>query len=166
MEVSYPFHSHLIGRSGKNVNRLMEETGTRIHFPDRNRISGQSKINEVVIHGEVTNLEDARQRIRVSHRRFSLFILVKWLHFILLFIAKVNVPVELFIDCCMEPILSIGESTLADYLSKNFGVILRLYPKIDGVNCQVNIRGQQDRMELLKQAFLYFGRLLLTPVVS
>ena len=67
MEVSYPFHLHLIGKSGKNINRLMEETGTRIHFPDQNRISGQSKSNGVVVRGEITNLEMARQRIRVSH---------------------------------------------------------------------------------------------------
>ena len=66
MEVSYPFHSHLIGRSGKNINLLMEETGTRIHFPDGNRISGQVKSNGIVIRGEIANLEIARQRIRVS----------------------------------------------------------------------------------------------------
>ena len=44
----------------------MEETGTRIHFPDGNRISGQVKSNGIVIRGEIVNLEIARQRIRVS----------------------------------------------------------------------------------------------------
>lgn len=66
MEVSYPYHSHLIGRSGQNINRLMQETKTRIHFPDRNRIAGQIKSNNVVIRGQLVALEDARQRIRVS----------------------------------------------------------------------------------------------------
>ena len=66
IEVSYPFHSHLIGRSGQNINRVMEETETRIHFPDRNRIAGESKSNSVIIRGPLANLENARQRIRVS----------------------------------------------------------------------------------------------------
>lgn len=65
MEVSYTFHSHLIGRSGQNINRLMEETDTRIHFPDRNRMTGEPKSNNVVIRGQMSNLEKARQRIRV-----------------------------------------------------------------------------------------------------
>lgn len=65
MEVSYPFHSHLIGRSGQAINGLMKETETRIHFPDRNRIAGQSKINSVVIRGHLADLDKARQRIRV-----------------------------------------------------------------------------------------------------
>ena len=66
IEVSYPFHSYLIGRSGQNINRVMEETETRIHFPDRNRIAGESKSNSVIIRGPLANLENARQRIRVS----------------------------------------------------------------------------------------------------
>jgi hypothetical protein len=70
MEVSYTFHSHLIGRSGQNINRVMEDTETRIHFPDRNRIAGESKSNSVVIRGPIANLENARQRIRVSYYLF------------------------------------------------------------------------------------------------
>jgi hypothetical protein len=66
MEVSYIFHSHLIGRAGKNINRVMD-TGTRIHFPDCNRIAGEFKRNSVIIRGPIANLENARQRIRVSH---------------------------------------------------------------------------------------------------
>lgn len=43
----------------------MEETDTRIHFPDRNRMTGEPKSNNVVIRGQMSNLEKARQRIRV-----------------------------------------------------------------------------------------------------
>ncbi len=32
MDVSYPFHSHLIGRSGQHINRLMEQTRTRYKY--------------------------------------------------------------------------------------------------------------------------------------
>ncbi len=67
MEVSYPFHSHLIGRSGQNVNQLMEQSGTRIHFPDTNRVAGHLKSNTVVVRGAMAAVENVRQRIRVSH---------------------------------------------------------------------------------------------------
>ena len=83
---------------------------------------------------------------------------------VLLFL-KASVPVELVVDCFIEPINSIGESSLADSFSKTFGVILRFYPKSDGVNCQVNIRGQQDRIELLKQAVASLSRITQTPLV-
>lgn len=73
IEVSYPFHSHLIGRSGRNINRIMEDTGTRIHFPDRNRIAGESKSNSVIIRGRLAGLEMARQRIRVIRYLFGNF---------------------------------------------------------------------------------------------
>ena len=66
MEVSYPYHSYLIGRSGVSINQVMEQTNTRIHFPDQNRISGQKKSNRVVIRGSMTDAENARQRIRVN----------------------------------------------------------------------------------------------------
>jgi len=67
MEVSYPFHSHLIGRSGQNVNKLMEQSGTRIHFPDTNRVAGHQKSNTVVVRGSMAAAENVRQRIRVRH---------------------------------------------------------------------------------------------------
>ena len=49
MEVSYPFHSHLIGRSGQNVNQLtMKQSGTWSYFTDTNRVAGNLKSNTVV----------------------------------------------------------------------------------------------------------------------
>ncbi|EFX86929.1 hypothetical protein DAPPUDRAFT_312371 [Daphnia pulex] len=140
MEVSYTFHSHLIGRSGQNINRVMEDTETRIHFPDRNRIAGESKSNSVVIRGPIANLENARQRIRA------------------------DVPVEFIVDCNIEKINSVGQTNLTHHFSSSFGVLLRFYPKIDGISCQVNIRGQQDRLQQLKDSVVYFGRLTDTLV--
>ena len=72
MEVSFPYHSHLIGRCGQNVNRVMDESGTRIHFPDRNRIVGEYKCNNVIIRGPIANIEQARIRIRVSHQQSAI----------------------------------------------------------------------------------------------
>ncbi|KAI9558075.1 hypothetical protein GHT06_014828 [Daphnia sinensis] len=142
IEVSYPFHSHLIGRSGRNINRIMEDTGTRIHFPDRNRIAGELKSNNVIIRGQLAGLEKARQRIRA------------------------DIPVEFVVDCSLERINSIGQPSLIHYFSTTFGVLLRFYPKIDGVDCQVNIRGQQNRVQHLKESVVYFGRLMHTSLES
>jgi protein bicaudal C len=66
LEISYPFHSHLIGRCGRTINSVMESTRTRIHFPDQNRIAGQKKSNQVIVRGQIADVEAARQRIRVS----------------------------------------------------------------------------------------------------
>ncbi|XP_045028337.1 protein bicaudal C homolog 1-B [Daphnia magna] len=136
IEVSYPFHSHLIGRSGKNINRTMKETGTRIHFPDRNRIASELKSNSVVIRGQPANLENARQRIRA------------------------DIPVEVIVDCSFERINAIGQSSLLQYFSTTFDVLLRFFPKIDGVNCQVNIRGHQNGIKELKDSVIYFRQLM------
>lgn len=37
MDVSHTEHSHVIGKGGINVQRVMQETGCHIHFPDSNR---------------------------------------------------------------------------------------------------------------------------------
>ncbi len=66
LEISYPFHSHLIGRCGRTINSVMEHTRTRVHFPDQNRIAGRKKSNQVVVRGQMNDVELARQRIRVK----------------------------------------------------------------------------------------------------
>lgn len=66
MEVSFTTHSHIIGRAGANINSVMNETSTKIHFPDQNRIAGERKSNEVTVSGELINVEMARRRIRVN----------------------------------------------------------------------------------------------------
>lgn len=45
IEVSHTVHSHIIGRGGQQINALMKETSTKIHFPDENRIAGERKSN-------------------------------------------------------------------------------------------------------------------------
>ena len=65
VQVSYNYHSHLIGRAGQYINLVMEKTNTRIHFPDQNRLDGYRKSNQVVIRGQLRDVEIARQKIRV-----------------------------------------------------------------------------------------------------
>ncbi|XP_026826107.1 protein bicaudal C isoform X2 [Ooceraea biroi] len=64
LDVSYTDHSHIIGKGGLTIKRVMEETGCHIHFPDSNRSNHQDKSNQVSIAGEIEGVERARARVR------------------------------------------------------------------------------------------------------
>ncbi|XP_066595085.1 protein bicaudal C homolog 1-like isoform X2 [Prorops nasuta] len=64
LDVSYTDHSHIIGKGGLTIKRVMEETGCHIHFPDSNRSNHQEKSNQVSIAGEMEGVEKARARVR------------------------------------------------------------------------------------------------------
>ncbi|XP_063243227.1 protein bicaudal C isoform X2 [Bacillus rossius redtenbacheri] len=64
MDVSYTDHSHIIGKGGLTIKKVMEETKCHIHFPDSNRNNAMEKSNQVSISGEVEGVEKARQRVR------------------------------------------------------------------------------------------------------
>ena len=65
MDVSHTDHSHVIGKGGNNIKRVMQETGCHIHFPDSNRGNHvQEKSNQVSIAGQPAGVESARAQIR------------------------------------------------------------------------------------------------------
>ncbi|XP_067932414.1 protein bicaudal C homolog 1-like isoform X2 [Watersipora subatra] len=64
MDVSHTEHSHVIGKGGNNIKRVMEDTGCHIHFPDSNRNNQSDKSNQVSIAGQPYGVEKARQKIR------------------------------------------------------------------------------------------------------
>ena len=65
MDVSYTDHSHIIGKGGNTIRRVMSETGCHIHFPDSNRSNPNEKSNQVSIAGrELDGVEMARARVR------------------------------------------------------------------------------------------------------
>lgn len=64
MDVSHTEHSHVIGKGGNNIKRVMDETGCHIHFPDSNRHSQGEKSNQVSIAGQPAGVEAARVKIR------------------------------------------------------------------------------------------------------
>ncbi|XP_061718546.1 protein bicaudal C isoform X2 [Cydia pomonella] len=64
IDVSYTDHSHIIGKGGLTIKRVMEETGCHIHFPDSNRTSAIEKSNQVSIAGDMERVERARARVR------------------------------------------------------------------------------------------------------
>eukprot|EP00794_Sanderia_malayensis_P016909 gene16909-18615_t len=63
MDVSFTDHSHIIGRGGNCIKRVMQDTGCHIHFPDSNRTSSD-KSNQVSIAGPPLGVEAARKQIR------------------------------------------------------------------------------------------------------
>ncbi len=67
LDVSYTDHSHIIGKGGLRIKRVMEETSCHIHFPDSNRNNEEEKSNQVSIAGEMANIEKARARVRVRY---------------------------------------------------------------------------------------------------
>merc|ERR1719203_2506702 len=64
MDVSYTDHSHIIGKGGNTIRRVMAETNCHIHFPDSNRSNPNEKSNQVSIAGEMEGVEKARARVR------------------------------------------------------------------------------------------------------
>lgn len=64
LNVSYTDHSHIIGRGGLTIKRVMEDTGCHIHFPDSNRSNPMEKSNQVSIAGDLEGVERARARVR------------------------------------------------------------------------------------------------------
>ncbi|KPJ03849.1 Protein bicaudal C [Papilio xuthus] len=64
IDVSYTDHSHIIGKGGLTIKRVMEDTGCHIHFPDSNRTSATEKSNQVSIAGDMERVERARARVR------------------------------------------------------------------------------------------------------
>ncbi|KAK9883318.1 hypothetical protein WA026_001498 [Henosepilachna vigintioctopunctata] len=64
MDVSYTDHSHIIGKGGYTIKRVMEETQCHVHFPDSNRSNPTEKSNQVSISGDIEGAESARSRVR------------------------------------------------------------------------------------------------------
>uniref|UniRef100_A0A8C7HEC4 Bicaudal C homolog 2 n=1 Tax=Oncorhynchus kisutch TaxID=8019 RepID=A0A8C7HEC4_ONCKI len=65
MDVAHTEHSHVIGKGGGNIKKVMEMTSCHIHFPDSNRHNATGeKSNQVSIAGPVQGVEAARKRIR------------------------------------------------------------------------------------------------------
>ncbi|KAJ8015377.1 hypothetical protein DPEC_G00025500 [Dallia pectoralis] len=65
MDVAHTEHSHVIGKGGGNIKKVMEMTSCHIHFPDSNRHNAiGEKSNQVSIAGPVQGVEAARKGIR------------------------------------------------------------------------------------------------------
>lgn len=64
MDVAFTDHSHVIGKGGRSIQKVMDSTGCHIHFPDSNRTNSYDKSNQVSIAGTALGAEQARCRVR------------------------------------------------------------------------------------------------------
>ena len=64
MDIDWTAHSHIIGKAGSSIQKVMDSTGCHVHFPDANRTNGNEKSNQVSISGTPSGVKEARIEIR------------------------------------------------------------------------------------------------------
>ncbi|KAG5263596.1 hypothetical protein AALO_G00266530 [Alosa alosa] len=143
MDVTHTEHSHVIGKGGGNIKKVMELTLCHIHFPDSNRHNATGeKSNQVSIAGPVEGVEEARRRIRDLQPLVLTF----------------DLPVNL-----ISGVLPDAGSPVIQHVAQAFGVSVsfRAQPKLYCSSCVV--RGLQGNSTAVKKATCVLMELLLGP---
>ncbi|RUS76830.1 hypothetical protein EGW08_015402 [Elysia chlorotica] len=132
MDVSHTEHSHVIGKGGNNIKRVMTETGCHIHFPDSNRGSNlQEKSNQVSIAGQPDGVEIARAQIR------------ELLPLVFMFELPVTSPLTPAPDVT---------SPLIQQLQQTHGVTVTMKQRARSYGTSVQVRGSVHSAKQVKQA--------------
>ena len=76
-----------------------------------------------------------------------------------LLVVQALIPVEFIVECNSDWIESVGRLFLVTQFGSMYGVLIRFYPKIDGLTYQVNIRGSLEQLDRLEEAVSHFSRL-------
>ncbi|XP_053342932.1 bicaudal C homolog 2 [Clarias gariepinus] len=141
MDVTHTEHSHVIGKGGGNIKKVMEETSCHIHFPDSNRhsVNGE-KSNQVSIAGPVQGVESARRHIRDLQPLALTF----------------DLPLTL-----VGGVVTDASSPVIQHVAQAFGVSVtfRTQPKLYCSTCVV--RGLQGNSASVKKATCLLMELLL-----
>ncbi|XP_073777392.1 bicaudal C homolog 2 isoform X4 [Danio rerio] len=146
MDVTHTEHSHVIGKGGGNIKKVMEETSCHIHFPDSNRSnSSGEKSNQVSIAGPVEGVESARKQIRDLQPLVLTF----------------DLPVTL-----AGGVVADTSSPVIQHVAQAFGVTVsfRTQPKLYCSTCSV--RGVTANTAALKKAICVLMELLLGSGVN
>nr|XP_028585136.1 protein bicaudal C homolog 1 isoform X1 [Podarcis muralis] len=130
MDVSHTEHSHVIGKGGNNIKKVMEETGCHIHFPDSNRNNQAEKSNQVSIAGQPAGVESARVRIR------------ELLPLVLMF--------ELPIAGILQPIPDPNSPTI-QHISQTYNISVSFKQRSRTYGATVIIRGSQNNASSVKE---------------
>ncbi|KAK9963669.1 hypothetical protein ABG768_006837 [Culter alburnus] len=141
MDVTHTEHSHVIGKGGGNIKKVMEDTSCHIHFPDSNRNNGTGeKSNQVSIAGPVQGVESARRQIRDLQPLVLTF----------------DLPVTL-----VGGVVADTGSPVIQHVAQAFGVSVsfRTQPKLYCSTCSV--RGVQGNTAAVKKATCVLMELLL-----
>ncbi|TSQ35301.1 Bifunctional heparan sulfate N-deacetylase/N-sulfotransferase 1 [Bagarius yarrelli] len=128
MDVTHTEHSHVIGKGGGNIKKVMEDTSCHIHFPDSNRHSANGeKSNQVSIAGPLQGVESARKHIRDLQPLVLTF----------------DLPLTL-----MGGVITDANSPLIQHIAQAFGVTVtfRAQPKL---YCSTCVKATGILMELL-----------------
>ncbi|PIC34211.1 hypothetical protein B9Z55_013933 [Caenorhabditis nigoni] len=64
MELHHSLHSHIIGKGGRGIQKVMKITSCHIHFPDSNKYSESNKSDQVSISGTPMNVYEALKHLR------------------------------------------------------------------------------------------------------
>ncbi|GAB1866886.1 Protein bicaudal C like protein 1-B [Camponotus japonicus] len=145
LDVSYTDHSHIIGKGGLTIKRVMEETSCHIHFPDSNRSNHQDKSNQVSIAGEMESVERARARVRnLTPLIFSFELPIMG--------ASQNTP-----DCSSPYVVKIQEKY-------NVQVMFRTRPKLHAT--QVVVKGCEWEVSQVKEATVLLIRYMCKNLAS
>ncbi|MGH0116651.1 UNVERIFIED_CONTAM: hypothetical protein FKN15_012246 [Acipenser sinensis] len=148
MDVAHTEHSHVIGKGGSNIKKVMEETGCHIHFPDSNRNNVHlEKSNQVSIAGSLSGVESARRRIR--------------------YLQPLVLSFDLPMRMVSHTVLNVN-SPVIHHISQafNISVSFRQQPKLYSTTCLV--RGLQGNCVSIQKATAVLMELLLgaDPSVS
>ncbi|XP_062927656.1 protein bicaudal C homolog 1-like isoform X1 [Mobula hypostoma] len=130
MDVSHTEHSHVIGKGGNNIKKVMEDTGCHIHFPDSNRNNQTEKSNQVSIAGQPSGVEAARSRIR------------ELLPLVMMF--------DLPIAGILQPIPDPNSPTI-QHLSQTYNISISFKQRSRMYGATVIVRGSQNNAAAVKE---------------
>ncbi|GAB1602407.1 protein bicaudal C homolog 1-A-like isoform X1 [Argonauta hians] len=141
MDVSHTDHSHVIGKGGNNIKKVMQGTGCHIHFPDSNRGNNvQEKSNQVSIAGQPTGVESARIQIRDL------------------------LPLVFMFEMSLPPSLSDPASSHLLHLQKVYNVTITFKQKPRSYMTIVTVRGSVYNAKMVKEATVRLMEHLLNNV--
>uniref|UniRef100_A0A672SD43 Bicaudal C homolog 2 n=1 Tax=Sinocyclocheilus grahami TaxID=75366 RepID=A0A672SD43_SINGR len=146
LDVTHTEHSHVIGKGGGNIKKVMEDTSCHIHFPDSNRNNNAGeKSNQVSIAGPVQGVESARRQIRNLQP----------------LVLNFDLPVTL-----VGGVVCDTGSPVIQHVAQAFGVgvSFRTQPKLYCSTCSV--RGMQGNTTAIKAACVLMELLLGTEALA
>uniref|UniRef100_A0A8C5MMG3 BicC family RNA binding protein 1 n=1 Tax=Leptobrachium leishanense TaxID=445787 RepID=A0A8C5MMG3_9ANUR len=134
MDVSHTEHSHVIGKGGNNIKKVMEETRCHIHFPDSNRNNQAEKSNQVSIAGQPAGVESTILGIDRM--------LPELLPLVLMF--------ELPIAGILQPIPDPNSPTI-QHISQTYNITVSFKQRSRVYGATVIVRGSQNNTNAVKE---------------
>ncbi|XP_069055313.1 protein bicaudal C homolog 1-A-like [Pleurodeles waltl] len=143
MDVPHTEHSHVIGKGGNNIKRVMVDTGCHIHFPDSNRNNNNvEKSNQVSIAGVASSVESARRQIRE--------------------LQPVTLMFEIPITRAPQSVPDVN-APIFQHISQSFQVTVSFKQHSKFLTTTCSVKGIQGNCDALKKAILLLVELLVGP---